>query len=222
ELRTPLNSIIGFTEIIHDGRAGAVSVEQKEFLDDVLSSARNLLQLINDILDLSKVEAGKIQVSFANVDVPALLEEAASKLRTQAQKRRIHIQVEAGPDLGEIVSDGDRLRQVLYNFISNAIKFSHEGGEVRLRALPDEAGRFRLEVEDFGIGVAEEDQARLFGEFVQLDQETNKKHGGTGLGLSLCKKIVELLGGRVGLRSRKGSGSVFFAVLPRRGRPTDL
>jgi PAS domain S-box-containing protein len=214
ELRTPLNSIIGFTEIIHDGRAGAVSVDQKEFLGDVLASARHLLQLISDILDLSKVEAGKIQFSLGPVEIPALLEQAANMLRIQAEKRRILVVVEAGCGVAGVVSDGDRLRQVVFNFLSNAIKFSHEGGEVRLRALPEGRDHYRLEVEDFGLGIAEEDQSRLFNEFVQLDQDSNKKHAGTGLGLSLSKKIVELLGGQVGLRSRPGSGSAFFAVLP--------
>jgi protein-histidine pros-kinase len=218
ELRTPLNSIIGFTEIIHDGRAGAVSGDQKEYLGDVLGSARHLLQLINDILDLSKIEAGKTQFSLGAVDLTALLAQASDTLRTQAEKRRIRVVVEPGPRLEGVVSDLGRLRQVVYNFLSNAVKFSNEGGEVRLRALPEGLTHYRLEVEDFGLGIAAEDQPRLFGEFVQLDQESNKKHAGTGLGLSLSKKIVELLGGQVGLRSRPGKGSVFFAVLPLRAQ----
>lgn len=219
ELRTPLNSIIGFTEIIHDGRAGAVSDDQKEYLGDVLASARHLLQLINDVLDLSKVEAGKTHFNLARVELPSLLESAASALKPEADKRSVSIVVESSPDIEGVISDGSRLRQVLYNFLSNAIKFSHNGGEVRLRALPESHGKYRLEVEDFGQGIAQEDQVKLFGEFVQLDQKSNKRHGGTGLGLSLSKKIVELLGGRVGLRSRVGEGSVFFAILPLEPRP---
>ena len=214
ELRTPLNSIIGFTEIIHDGKAGPVTADQKEYLGDVLDSSRHLLQLINDVLDLAKIEAGKTSVSLEPVDIASLLNQARSLLRTQSEKRRIRIQVDADPLVQGVVGDAARLRQVLYNFLSNAIKFSHEGGEVSVRAKREGAGHYRLEVEDQGIGIAVEDRAQLFGEFLQLDAGSNKKYQGTGLGLSLSKKIVELLGGQVGLESELGKGSTFFAVLP--------
>ena len=214
ELRTPLNSIIGFTEIIHDGKAGPVNADQKDYLGDVLASSRHLLQLINDVLDLAKIEAGKTSVTLEPVDVSSLLNQAASLLRTQAEKRRIRIQVEADPAVQGVVGDAARLRQVLYNYLSNAIKFSHEGGEVTLRSRLEGPGQYRLEVQDQGIGIAAQDRGQLFGEFLQLDADSNKKYQGTGLGLSLTKKIVEILGGSVGLESEPGRGSTFFAVLP--------
>jgi PAS domain S-box-containing protein len=214
ELRTPLNSIIGFTEIIHDGKAGPVTADQKDYLGDVLASSRHLLQLINDVLDLSKIEAGKVKVAHEAVDLGALLAEAASMLRTQAEKRRIRIAVESDPSLQGVVGDAARLRQVLYNFLSNAVKFSHEGGEVKLRSQKEGESFFRLEVQDYGIGIAAESQALLFSEFLQLDAGSNKKYQGTGLGLSLSKRLVELMGGRVGLTSGVGEGSTFYAVIP--------
>jgi protein-histidine pros-kinase len=214
ELRTPLNSIIGFTEIIHDGKAGPISADQKEYLGDVLASSRHLLQLINDVLDLSKIEAGKTSVSSEPVDIAALLTLASSQLRTQAEKRGIRVRVEADPAVQGVVGDTARLRQVLYNYLSNAIKFSHEGGEVILRSRLEAEGRYRLEVQDHGIGISAESRTQLFSEFLQLDAGTDKRYQGTGLGLSLSKKIVELMGGQVGLESELGKGSSFYAVLP--------
>jgi PAS domain S-box-containing protein len=221
ELRTPLNSIIGFSEIIHDGKAGPISLEQKEYLGDVLASSRHLLQLINDVLDLSKVEAGKTQLTYESIDLPALLSQAGSLLRTQAEKRRIRIQVQADAGIQGVVGDPARLRQVLYNYLSNAIKFSPQGAEVWVRAAMEGALHYRLEVEDQGIGIAVEDQGQLFTEFLQLDAGSNKKYQGTGLGLALTKKIVEVLGGRVGLDSEPGRGSIFYAVLPLVASPTE-
>jgi protein-histidine pros-kinase len=214
ELRTPLNSIIGFTEIIHDGKAGPISADQKEYLGDVLASSRHLLQLINDVLDLSKIEAGKASFTYEPLELASLLNQAGSLLRTQAEKRRIHIQVQADPGVGTVVTDPAKLRQVIYNYLSNAIKFSHEGGEVQVRSKMEGPSFYRLEVQDSGIGIAAGDREQLFSEFQQLDAGSNKKYQGTGLGLSLCKKIVENLGGRVGVESELGKGSCFYAVLP--------
>jgi PAS domain S-box-containing protein len=209
ELRTPLNSIIGFSEIIHDGKAGPINADQKEYLGDVLASSRHLLQLINDVLDLSKVEAGKTKFTYEPVDLAALLAQAGSLLRTQAEKRRINIQVHADAGIQGVVGDAARLTQVLYNYLSNAIKFSPEGGEVWVRAKQEGPEHYRLEVQDLGIGISPEDQGQLFTEFLQLDAGSNKKYQGTGLGLALSKKIIEALGGQVGLDSRVGQGSTF-------------
>jgi PAS domain S-box-containing protein len=181
ELRTPLNSIIGFTEIIHDGKAGSLNEAQKEYLGDVLTSSRHLLQLINDVLDLAKIESGKLRMQLAPVELPPLLLQSAAMLRIQTEKRRIQIHAHANPDLDGIISDQARLKQVLYNYLSNAIKFSHENGEVWIRAMAEGADEFRLEVEDKGIGIPIEDQALLFNEFEQLDAGTDKKYQGTGL-----------------------------------------
>jgi PAS domain S-box-containing protein len=215
ELRTPLNAIIGFAELMHDEKVGAVSADQKEFLGDILTSSRHLLQLINDVLDLAKVEAGKIEFHPEPVDLPRIIGEVRDILRTLAARKRIEVEVAVDPEVTGIVADAGKLKQVLYNYLSNALKFSPEGGRVRVHALPEGPCEFRIEVEDAGIGIKAEDFGRLFVEFQQLDASTAKKYPGTGLGLALTKRILEAQGGRVGVESTPGKGSLFFAVLPR-------
>jgi PAS domain S-box-containing protein len=215
ELRTPLNSIIGFVELIHDGRVGPVSEPHKEYLGDILTSARHLLKLINDVLDLSKVEAGQMEFWPEPVDVTRVAGEIRDILRESAARKRIAVEVQVDPELGAVELDPGRLKQVLYNYLSNALKFTPEGGRVQVRAVPEDAASFRLEVEDNGMGIRTEDIDRLFVEFQQLDGGMAKQHQGTGLGLALTKRIVGSQGGRVGVRSTPGRGSVFYAVLPR-------
>ena len=215
ELRTPLNAIIGFSELIHDAKVGAVSAEQKEYLGDILTSSRHLLQLINDILDLSKVEAGKIDLRPEPIDLAAVIGEVRDMLRTLASKKSIRIDVEVDRAIGEVVLDPGKLKQILYNYVSNALKFSPDGGRVAVRARARAGAVFRLEVEDSGIGIRPEDVPRLFVEFQQLDSSTAKKYPGTGLGLALTRRLVEAQGGTVGVRTEPGEGSVFFAELPR-------
>lgn len=216
ELRTPLNSIIGFAELLHDGEVGSVMPKQKEFLGDILSSGRHLLQLINDILDLSKVEAGKMEFHPEQILLPRVVSEVTSVLRTVAASKNISLQVDISPEVREVYLDSGRLKQVLYNYLSNALKFTPEGGKVSVRALPEGKESLRLEVEDNGIGISREDLGRLFIEFQQLDSGTAKKHGGTGLGLSLTKRLVEAQGGMIGAHSTLGRGSTFYAILPKR------
>jgi PAS domain S-box-containing protein len=215
ELRTPLNAIIGFTELMHDGKVGSVSADQKEFLGDILTSSRHLLQLINDVLDLAKVEAGKIEFHPEPVDLPRIIGEVRDILRTLASRKGIEVEVSVDPEVTGIVADAGKLKQVLYNYLSNALKFSPEEGRVRVRALPEGPRELRIEVQDAGIGIKAEDFDRLFVEFQQLDASTAKKYPGTGLGLALTKRILEAQGGRVGVESTPGKGSLFFAVLPR-------
>ena len=215
ELRTPLNAIIGFAELMHDGKVGPVSPLHKECLDDILTSSRHLLQLINDVLDLSKVEAGKMEFRPERVDLARLVAEVRDILRGLAAQKRIQLAVDVSPDIGEVVLDAGKLKQVLYNFLSNALKFTPEGGHVALRARAEGALYFRLEVEDDGIGIRDEDRGRLFAEFQQLDASAAKEYAGTGLGLALTRRIVEAQHGRVGVTSVHGKGSTFYAVLPR-------
>src|SRR5687768_10377695 len=215
ELRTPLNAIIGFAELMHDGKVGPVSPLHKECLDDILTSSRHLLQLINDVLDLSKVEAGKMEFRPEAVDLGKLVGEVRDILRGLAAQKRIRLSVDVAPDLGEVVIDAGKLKQVLYNLLSNALKFTPQGGNVTLRARAEGEDLFRVEVEDDGIGIRAEDLGRLFAEFQQLDASAAKEYAGTGLGLALTKRIVEAQGGRVGVSSVHGRGSVFHAVLPR-------
>jgi CheY-like chemotaxis protein len=215
ELRTPLNGIIGFAELMHDGKVGPVSAEHKEYLGDILTSARHLLQLINDVLDLSKVESGKMEFRPEPVEVARLVGEVRDILRTLAAQKRIDVNAEIDPAVSGIVSDASKLKQVLYNYLSNALKFTPDEGRVTVRVVPEDREHFRLEVEDTGIGIRPEDMDKLFVEFQQLDASVAKKYPGTGLGLALTKRIVEMQGGQVGVRSTPGRGSVFFAVLPR-------
>ncbi len=215
ELRTPLNAIIGFAELLHDRKLGSISDQQREFMGDILTSARHLLSLINGVLDLSKVEAGKMEFFPEPVDVASIVGEVRDALRSLTARKRLQVETAIDPSVSRVVADPAKLRQVLYNYVANAVKFTPEGGRVTVRVMPDGARHFRLEVEDTGIGIKPEDIGRLFGAFQQLDASRTKKYQGTGLGLALTKRVVEAQGGRVGVRSRFGEGSTFFAVLPR-------
>ncbi len=222
ELRTPLNSIIGFSELLHDGKVGEVSAKQKEYVGDVLNSARHLQQLINDVLDLSKVESGKMEFNPEPIDPRTLVREVRAIMRTQVARKRIHLGVEIDSSLEKMVLDPGKLKQVLFNYLSNAIKFTPEEGRVTIVMRPDGAETFILEVKDTGIGIKPEDIPRLFVEFQQLDSSISKKYQGTGLGLALTKRIVEAQGGEVGVSSTPGVGSVFYARLPQRQPQTSV
>jgi PAS domain S-box-containing protein len=212
ELRTPLNGIIGFSELMHDGRLGPVSADQLEVLGDILTSARHLLQLINDILDLSKVEAGKMEFRPERCHIDKLAYEVRDVIRPLAEKKNLRLSVEAPPDLAANV-DPSRFKQVLYNYLSNAVKFTPEDGSVSLRVSQQDEAFFKVEVEDTGIGIAQAEISRLFQEFQQLPN-SRKAEQGTGLGLALTRHIVEAQGGSVAVHSVLGHGSVFSAVLP--------
>jgi signal transduction histidine kinase/DNA-binding response OmpR family regulator/HAMP domain-containing protein len=216
ELRTPLNAILGFTQLLHEGEAGPLTEQQRDFLANVLTSSRHLLRLINDVLDLAKVESGKLDFRPESIDLSQAIGEVGAILRTTAAEKQVRVEIEVDPAIGRVVLDPARLKQVLYNYLSNALKFTPAGGVVTVRALPEGADFFRLEVHDTGAGIQPEDLRRLFVEFQQLDAGATKKHAGTGLGLALTKRIVEAQGGTVGVRSTPGAGSVFHAVLPRR------
>ena len=215
ELRTPLNAIIGFAELMHGGKVGPLAVEHQEYLGDILTSARHLLQLINDVLDLAKVESGKMEFRPERVDVARLVGEVRDVLRGLAVKKRLQVRTQFDPDVATAVVDPGRLKQVLYNYLSNAIKFTPDGGQVTIRIAADGAELFRLDVEDTGIGISPADIGRLFVEFQQLDASSAKHYQGTGLGLAMTKRIVEAHGGRVEVRSTLGKGSIFSAFLPR-------
>jgi signal transduction histidine kinase/CheY-like chemotaxis protein len=215
ELRTPLNAIIGFAELLHDGQVDPASPTHKEFLGDILSSGRHLLQLINDILDLAKVEAGKLEFRPETVEVPRLVGEVVAILRTIAANKQIRVETQVDPSLLTLTIDPARFKQVAYNYLSNALKFTPDGGRVTLRVKPEGIERFRLEVEDTGIGIAPPDLGRLFVEFQQLEPGLSKRHQGTGLGLALVRRLVEAQGGSVGVESLVGKGSTFHACLPR-------
>lgn len=218
ELRTPLNAIIGFAELMHDGKAGPISSVQKDFLNDIITSSTHLLQLINGVLDLSKVESGKMEFRPEHVSIERLVGEVTDMVRLMASKKGIEIRTELDPAVPEVVIDPAKMKQVLYNYLSNAIKFTDKG-KVTVRVGAQNSNMFRVEVEDTGVGIQTKDINRLFVEFRQLESSTNNQHQGTGLGLALTKRIVEAQGGSVRVHSVPGQGSVFEAVLPRFNRP---
>ncbi len=215
ELRTPLNGVIGFAELLLDPDLTPSAEEQREFLGDILNCGLHLQRLINDVLDLAKVEAGKLEFRPEPTDPQRLVEEVCAVLRTVSMQKRISVHSDVDTSLGIIHVDSARLKQVLYNYLSNALKFTDPGGrvDITVRAIDEE--RFELSVADDGRGIAANDISRLFREFQQLDTGTAKRHPGTGLGLALTKRIVEAQCGSVGVRSEEGKGSTFVAVLPR-------
>jgi PAS domain S-box-containing protein len=221
ELRTPLNAIIGFAELLHDGQVPADAPQHREFLGDILTSGRHLLQLINDVLDLAKVEAGKLDFRPETIDVSKVLGEVVSITRTTASAKKIKVECDVDPGVRTVTLDPSRFKQVAYNYVSNALKFTPDGGRVTIRVRPENDQAFRLEVEDTGVGIAASDLGRLFVEFQQLDAGAAKRHQGTGLGLALTRRLVEAQGGTVGVKSGVGAGSVFHAVLPRQARASE-
>jgi PAS domain S-box-containing protein len=214
ELRTPLNGIIGFAEFIVDGKPGSVNLKQKEYLEDILNSGKHLLQLISDVLDLAKVGAGKMELSPERFSLRQAIEEVSAVAQGSAHKKRIQIEVNIAPEIGEVTLDQQKAKQILYNLLSNAIKFNHDGGRVEIRAEPHDGQGVKLAVSDTGIGIKAKDIGRLFKEFEQLDSGASRRHQGTGLGLALTRKMVELQGGTIGVESEAGQGSCFTVILP--------
>ncbi len=215
ELRTPLNAIIGFADLLHSGAVRPDSPKHHLFLGHIATSGRHLLQLINDVLDLSKVESGKFEFFPEPVDLAALVKDVNDILQTTIDRKHIKLSSDIDASLTDLVLDPARLKQVLYNYLSNAIKFSAERGSVVVRARAEGPAHVRIEVEDSGIGIAPDQLSRLFTEFQQLDTGYSKQHEGTGLGLALTRRLVEAQGGSVGVQSEPGLGSVFHVVLNR-------
>ncbi|MBI2571808.1 MAG: hypothetical protein HYV63_32765 [Candidatus Schekmanbacteria bacterium] len=215
ELRTPLNAIIGFAELMHNGKVGPVSEQHREYLGDILTSSRHLLQLINDVLDLAKVEAGRMELRPEPLELARLVGEVRVILRAVASAKLIVVTTDIDASCAHLTLDPGKLKQVLYNYLSNALKFTADGGRVCIRARPEDCASWRLEVIDTGIGIDHSELGHLYTEFRQLDGGTSKRYPGSGLGLALTRRIVEAQGGRVGVASTPGKGSTFFAVLPR-------
>lgn len=220
ELRTPLNGIIGFSDMLHSELIGPITEEQKECLATVLSSSRHLLELITNLLDLAKIEAGKEALTIAPTDVAAVIQEVVRAVKPQAASAGLRLMANVEPALDMLLLDRLRFKQIVLNYASNAIKFTPSGGQVTFRAYVSGEDRFTVEVEDTGIGIAPEDIGRLFGRFEQLDQGMKKRYQGTGLGLALTRKLVEMHGGTAGVESHKGAGSRFYAEFPIRRAST--
>jgi signal transduction histidine kinase len=211
ELRTPLNAIIGFSQVLQEGIFGDVNEKQREYLEDILSSGQHLLSLINDVLDLSKVEAGQMELELAPFSLRETLERGVVMLRERASDNGIGLRLEQAPDIDVVRGDERRVRQVVFNLLSNAVKFTPAGGEVVVGSR--RVGReVEVSVQDTGPGIAPGDHQRVFHEFQQT--ELGLEHEGTGLGLALSKQLVELHGGRIWLDSDLGRGSRFAFTLP--------
>ena len=213
EFRTPLNGIIGFSELLYDAVVGPVTDEQQSCLSDILSCSRHLLTLINQVLDLTKIESGKMDFQHEEVLLENVAREVMDGVKGIAAGKRIALRLEGEGRVGAVRADAARLRQVLFNYLSNALKCTAEAGSVVLRIAPESATSYRLEVEDNGVGIHPDDIPRLFREFGQLGASEKAKDG-TGLGLAITRRIVEAQGGRVGVDSTPGVGSRFWAVLP--------
>jgi signal transduction histidine kinase len=213
ELRTPLNAVIGFSEVLLDRMFGELNPKQDEYLQDILTSGRHLLSLINDILDLAKIEAGRMELEVTDFHLPQAIDNSITLIRERAARRAITLAVDVDPRLGEIKGDERKVKQVLLNLLSNAIKFTPEGGRVVVQAgLAD--GFAEISVTDTGVGIAPEDHEAVFEEFRQVGSDYAKKHEGTGLGLTLSRRFVELHGGRIWVKSQLGQGSTFTFTLP--------
>ena len=217
ELRTPLNSIIGFSDILHDGTFGALNEKQSRYISNILTSGKNLLGLINDILDLSKVEAGKMELQYEEFNVSDAINEVKTVTAPLASKKNIIMETKIDPELRTIVADKGKVKQILYNLISNATKFTPEKGSVTINGLRV-GDMAQIEVKDTGIGISKNDQKKLFQSFVQLDASTSREYSGTGLGLVLVKRFVEQHGGEVKLQSEPGKGSSFIFTIPIEGK----
>ena len=216
ELRTPLNSIIGFSDLLHEKVYGELSVKQIKAVGNISRSGKHLLNLINDILDLSKVEAGKLELDYKEFELASKLNSIKNMLSPIADKKMIKVEIQVDKSLTTIRADEDRFVQVLYNLLDNAIKFSHENGLVKIEAKK-KGDLVEVTVKDNGIGIKVEDQNKLFKPFSQVDSFSSKKFQGTGLGLALVKQLVNLHGGYVWFSSKIGEGSTFAFTIPING-----
>jgi len=212
ELRTPLNAILGYTELLQDGIYGEVPDRIRDVMGRVDRSGRHLLGLINDVLDLSKIEAGQLVLSLADYSLREVVHAVYSQVESLAAEKKLALRVSVAPDLPPGRGDERRLAQVLLNLVGNALKFT-EAGEVRVEATAAD-GAFVVSVSDTGPGIAEADQQRIFEEFQQANSSSTRKKGGTGLGLSIARRIVELHGGRIWVESTPGRGSTFGFTVP--------
>jgi signal transduction histidine kinase len=213
ELRTPLNAIIGFSEALSERMFGELNDKQADYMKDIHESGRHLLSLINDILDLSKIEAGRMELEPSDFDLPSALSNAMTLVRERAQRHGIALGLKLDPRLSVIHADERKFKQIVVNLLSNAVKFTPDGGRVDVSARLD-GDKVEIAVADTGIGIAPEDQATVFEEFKQVGRDYTRKAEGTGLGLALTKRFVELHGGAVRLESVPGKGSRFSFTIP--------
>jgi len=212
DLRTPLNAVIGFSEMLLSENYGNLNDKQKKFLNNIFVSGEHLLQLVNDVLDLSKIESGNMEINHESFNACLAVEEAVSVVKSLAMKKNVSIKMSVKPDL-YINADLTRFKQIMYNLLSNAIKFTDESGKVTVHAFAD-GENIRVEVYDDGIGISQHDRDKVFMSFRQLDSSLSGKQPGTGLGLTLTRKLIELHNGKIDFESEEEKGSKFWFVLP--------
>lgn len=218
ELRTPLNAILGFSELMKQGVSGKLNEKEERFIDNIHSSGAFLLTLINDILDLSKVEAGKVELVIDKMSVPVTIKETLTLIKEKATKHNVTLKTECDPAVEFIEADKQRFKQILFNLLGNAVKFSKpEGGTVTITAKK-EGDMAKFYVSDTGIGIKEENMVKLFHKFEQIEPDITRKYEGTGLGLAISKQLVELHGGNIWAESKYGEGSTFTFILPIKGK----
>ncbi len=223
ELRTPLNSMIGFAEVLAEtlpDDGDAINDKRRRYVENIITSSRRLLALINDLLDLAKIEAGRIDLNVAPVSIADTVEGLVNLIRPQAAQRQVSLETRLEPNLSLVRTDAGKLQQIVFNFLSNAVKFTPQGGTVTITATqlppprPGEQSRVRISVRDTGPGIAPADQQRIFDKFTQLDPSTTREHGGTGLGLTISRELATMLQGRIDLESDVGRGATFSITLP--------
>src|SRR2546425_173398 len=220
ELRTPLNSILGFSQLLLEGDGGALTQDQRQDVDIIAQNGQHLLVLINDLLDISKLEAGKAQLHRGEVDVEPLISECVESVRSLAKTKKLEMTASVSPEVGRVFADGAKLKQVLLNLLGNAIKFT-ESGSVRVTA-ERQGAELRVSVQDTGIGVPTEDTERIFESFQQGQSGISGKYQGTGLGLAISRRLVEMHGGRISVKSAPGQGSTFTFTIPQRALPNAI
>jgi signal transduction histidine kinase len=213
ELRTPLNAIIGFSDVLEQRMAGELNAKQSEYARDISTSGRHLLDLVNEILDLSKVEAGRMELERGELALAETIREALAFVRERAARHGIELAAEIPSDLGTLVADQRKVRQIVLNLLSNAVKFTPDGGRIGVTARRQD-GEVQVSVRDTGIGIAPEDHAKVFEEFQQVGRPSERSREGTGLGLTLAKRFVELHGGRIWFESEPGKCTTFTFALP--------
>jgi signal transduction histidine kinase len=218
EFRTPLNAILGYTSMLLQGVGGPIDGAARRQLARIESNGRHLLTIINEILDISRIEAGRMPLQISRFNVPDLVHEVRAELEPIILRSKLTVTIDLAPDLRSIASDRQKVKQIILNLLSNALKFTHDGTvtisarrRVRDRVLD-------LSVSDTGIGIAPDDQERIFEDFRQLDNSPTRAYGGTGLGLSICRRLAEMLGGTIRVESQVGAGSSFTLTLPTQGR----
>lgn len=218
ELRTPINAISGFGSVLDDGVAGELTEQQHLYVRRMLGSADDLLALVDELLEMSRIQAGHLALDLGPMDLASEVKEAVTRLATLADRKHQHLSWMAPEGLPQLTGDSRRIRQVLVNLINNAIKFTPDGGTIEVKVMQDD-GWIRCEVKDTGVGIAPGDQERIFQRFTQVDTSYTREKGGTGLGLAISKALIEAHGGRIGVQSKPRKGSIFWFTLPG-GKPS--